>query len=80
MEKIISIQPVQAYKTSDDKLFINERDAYDHEVEINFLHEITELLLLYDKAHFEVSSDQFNAIKSFIIEHRNELKEIFLQL
>lgn len=80
MEKIISIQPVQAYKTSDDKLFINERDAYDHEVEINFLHEITELLLLYDKAHFDVSSDQFNAIKSFIIEHRNELKEIFLQL
>lgn len=80
MEKIISILKVDAFQTTDGKLFVNERDAHNHEVEIHFLHDLSELVSLYDKAHFEVSSDQLNTIKNFIVEHRNELKDIFLQL
>ena len=79
-ENILTLTKVEAYKTSDDKLFEKQSDALAHEKEIHFLHNLSELVYLYDKEHFEVSSDQLNTIKNFIIEHRNELKEIFLQL
>ena len=79
-ENILTLTKVEAYKTSDDKLFEKQSDALAHEKEIHFIHDLNELVSLYDRAHFEVSSDQLNTIKKFIVEHRNELKEIFLQL
>lgn len=80
MEKVIELQKVEAFKTSDGKLFVDEQDAYKYEVEYNFLLEINKLLDKHDKLHFEVSYESLKSIREFIIEYKEQLKDIFLQL
>lgn len=67
------METIEAYKTSDGKIFENEFDAMQHEKHINFIMNVAALIEKSDIAYDE----NRKMVKDFIVENFDNLKVIF---